>query len=150
MIIRNSFLVRLGLRQSRVLVESRQIKRCLSTEDHILKSEFLDVHIPQDVSLPSFVWDQNAEKHSDRIAMVDAVTGLGNNAFQWSQLTWFIGATRFALSLRQAFLWVNFSSCSERNIMHLFPTCSNPSSQRFSPCLGFSVVGFAVVDGVSP
>jgi len=74
MIIRSSFLVRLGLRQSRVLVESRQIKRCLSTEDHILKSEFPDVHIPQDVSLPSLVWDQNAEKHSDRIAMVDAVT----------------------------------------------------------------------------
>ena len=78
MIIRNSFLVRLGLRQSRVLVKSSHLQRCLSTEPHLLKSEFPDVHIPQDVSLPSFVWDHNAEKHSDRIAMVDALTGRGH------------------------------------------------------------------------
>ena len=36
----------------------------------ILKSEFPDVDIPQDVSVPSFIWDKNVKERPNKIAMV--------------------------------------------------------------------------------
>lgn len=45
-------------------------------EEHIFRSQYSPVQIPDNVTLPEFVL-QNAELYADNIAFVDAVTGKG-------------------------------------------------------------------------
>lgn len=45
-------------------------------EEHIFRSQYSPVPIPDNVTLPEFVL-QNAELYADKVAFVDAVTGKG-------------------------------------------------------------------------
>lgn len=66
----------------------------------ILKSEFPDVDIPQDVSVPSFIWDQNVRDRPDKVAMVSKLKGI------------YIVATEFEVFFKQIYLILFFEHSS--------------------------------------
>ncbi|KAK2969312.1 hypothetical protein RJ640_030853 [Escallonia rubra] len=52
-------------------------------EEHIFRSRYPSVHVPDNVTLPEFVL-QNAELYSDKVAFVEAATG---KAYTYAQVT---------------------------------------------------------------
>jgi len=45
-----------------------------AANDNIVRSEFPDVHIPRDISVPAFIWNHNVDKFPHKIALVDGVS----------------------------------------------------------------------------
>ena len=46
------------------------LSRLSTSTQHIVKSEYPDVRIPQDIAVPAFIWNENASKFGDRTALV--------------------------------------------------------------------------------
>ncbi|XP_020232855.1 4-coumarate--CoA ligase-like 1 [Cajanus cajan] len=70
------------------------VEKTTRVEEHVFRSQYPPVHIPDNVTLPEFVL-QNAELYADKVAFVDAVTGKG---VTYSEVV--RGVHRFSKALR--------------------------------------------------